>query len=858
MTELQEPANQPSLLALPAELLLHIFTYLSPLDLGSAAQTCHGLLCHAYDDALWQPLVSSNIHQPLSSPVPCHTFRDLYLSHHPHWFLPRYRVWFADSQPSGKLLIARYNSAKGSIEAHAVVAQRGHHTLDFWDKDREVIIHSFNPHVSLSLHQPVLKLDVDSPRTSDQPQNNPSDRGYAPPSRYNKEVLMDTFADAGLYSSFMLCRNLPKAAMTEQTRLWPPLRLPAKSRTRNDSGSGFLSSGHRPSRLSEVSQHHFRLRKWVEYTGRRSTPTLLPFNSPNGLSAALGLNNGPSPGSPGSPPAFFAAGLPSTERGGLSIRMPEDITTYATLPPESYMPRPGKEWQGIWCGDYSGHGCEFLLITQPDEKDTRPLPEGMDWLRGWFGEAAGNGRQRRESGGSDEGSESSWVSARESPSQEEGDGTSHSSRPTVRRLRNEDPRDVAARQIAALAHRAEAEATDEERAAALLFAEGLLQPHEVLDGFTEGEASPSASSSSAAQAVPSSSRAVEAPTDEFTDYNDAPSGRLEAIKLTGDPNIPRCEYTFIAPDIGHKGFVRVCDEEMFKGARVVRSAGHIAGRGFISDQYTPSQLIMASAGSEVNTSLPQLAINTLNSMRQDGIALFCTLHPASSEKAERCLNVLRTSAREYYRTPRANCTAWSYFTPLQSKKPKSINSHPIICGLEIYTTKAALQSQVDDPVYFQRYHEIVRQENLYAKPEELVAWYPAGGSLARDSSACGNEDGMLVSVTRMTARKSFDDLMRILRPFVDSVTETEPEVLTYAIFRRPKAPKELLLIVRYQNRKALKGHLEAPQHTDVVENLSKALESDITQSTTLWKEVPDSFVNNGIEYGKSTRASTKL
>ncbi|RMZ15012.1 hypothetical protein D0860_01878 [Hortaea werneckii] len=771
MTETQEPANLPSLLALPAELLLHIFSYLSPLDLGSAAQTCHGLLCHAYDDALWQPLVSSNLYQPLSSPAPCHTFRDLYLSHHPHWFLPRYRVWFADSQPSGKLLIARYNSAKGSIEAHAVVAQRGHHTLDFWEKDREVIIHSFNPHVSLSLHQPVLKLDVDSPRTSDQPQNNPSDRGYAPPSRYNKEVLMDTFADAGLYSSFMLCRNLPKAAMTEQTRLWPPLRLPAKSRTRNDSGSSFLSSGHRPSGLSEVSQHNFRLRKWVEYTGRRSTPTLLPFNSPNGLSAALGLNNGPSSGSPGSPPAFFAAGLPSTERGGLSIRMPEDITTYATLPPESYVPRPGKEWQGIWCGDYSGHGCEFLLITQPDEKDTRPLPEGMDWLRGWFGEAAGHGRHRRASGGSDGGSEGSW--------------------PTERRLRNEDPRDVAARQIAALAHQAEAEATAEERAAALLFAEGLLQPHEVLDGFTGGEASQSASSSSAAQAEPSSSWAAEAPADEFTDYKDAPSGRLEAIKLTGDPNIPRCEYTFIAPDIGHKGFVRVCDEEMFKGARV-------------------------------------------------------------------CISLLRTSAREYYCTPRANCTAWSYFTALQPKKPTSTANPPVICGLEIYTTKAALQSQVDDPVYFQRYHEIVKQEDLYAQPEELVAWYPAGGFLARDSSADAEEDGVLVSVTRMTAKKSFDDLMGILRPFIDWVTETEPDVLTYAIFSRPKAPRKLLLIVRYKDRKALKGHLEAPEHTNVVEKLSKALESNITQSTTLWQEVPDSFVSDRTADGKSREISTKL
>lgn len=66
-------------------------------------------------------------------------------------------------------------------------------------------------------------------------------------------------------------------------------------------------------------------------------------------------------------------------------------------------------------------------------------------------------------------------------------------------------------------------------------------------------------------------------------------------------------------------------------------------------------------------------------------------------------------------------------------------------------------------MYFQRYHEIVKQENLYAKPEELVAWYPAGGYLARDSSADGEEEGVLVSVTRMTAKRSFDDLMGILR-----------------------------------------------------------------------------------------------
>jgi hypothetical protein len=57
-------------------------------------------------------------------------------------------------------------------------------------------------------------------------------------------------------------------------------------------------------------------------------------------------------------------------------------------------------------------------------------------------------------------------------------------------------------------------------------------------------------------------------------------GRIEAIKLTGDPNIPRGEYSFIAPDIGRDGLLRIAGEEMFRGARVVRSVGHIAARGF--------------------------------------------------------------------------------------------------------------------------------------------------------------------------------------------------------------------------------------------------------------------------------------
>lgn len=93
--------------------------------------------------------------------------------------------------------------------------------------------------------------------------------------------------------------------------------------------------------------------------------------------------------------------------------------------------------------------------------------------------------------------------------------------------------------------------------------------------------------------------------------NPVPScrGRLEAIKLTGDPNVPRGEYTWIAEDIGPTGFIRNADEQMFKGARVVRSLGHCAARDFkhgrsaarvspfrcadkVLDRYVASQLIM--------------------------------------------------------------------------------------------------------------------------------------------------------------------------------------------------------------------------------------------------------------------------
>lgn len=97
------------------------------------------------------------------------------------------------------------------------------------------------------------------------------------------------------------------------------------------------------------------------------------------------------------------------------------------------------------------------------------------------------------------------------------------------------------------------------------------------------------------------------------------------------------------------------------------------------------------------------------------------------------LELLQKGAREYYRQPSAKCTTWSYFVPFPP--PKKADAPLVIGGMEIYTEKQALQKQIDDPVFFQAFHETAKKESLYAKEEELVAWYLTAGFVAREQHA---------------------------------------------------------------------------------------------------------------------------
>ncbi|KAF2747455.1 hypothetical protein M011DRAFT_494258 [Sporormia fimetaria CBS 119925] len=473
--------QDPTLLGLPTELILQVLSYLSLRDLLSVGRVNKFLSEQAMDDSLYRPLVQEHVPgTDLDAPKDS-TWRELYIRHHPYWFIPKHKLWFADTANTGKLIIARYNHRIDAIEAYALVAERRQPTFLIWDYKPDVIIHTFSPRIQLDLNVPIMRLDKYAY------ENATGGEGY----RLRKEVPMNLFQNdgrpvPGLYSRLMLSLPWPKRITSFGTPVWPPFTLPGSTRVRTDSPSGFRGPSHQPERLSQLSTTTFRTRRWLEFASRQ-----------NGIRLTHG-----------------APGMPDIAQ--VNVRVGEEVSTWATLPEEAYTPTPDKPFRGIFCGDYAGHGCEFLAVLQPDEP--QPLP--------YKAEITMSIRERLDSMSSTE----SWSPP---PAGSEAEGGAN---PETNAL------DTVVSDL-------EVSAADETTRAEL----------------------------------------AATPQDESIYH-----GRIEAVKLTGDPNVPRGEYTFIAPDIGPSGLVRVATEEMFRGARVVKSLGHIAARGFHDDGYMASQLIIIS------------------------------------------------------------------------------------------------------------------------------------------------------------------------------------------------------------------------------------------------------------------------
>lgn len=297
---------------LPSELLYQILSYLSARDLAAVGATCRILAEHASDDRLWADLVNAELPTKQDTPGIFASFRKLYAAHYPCWFIPRNKIWFSDTEHTGTLILARYDPRRGVIEAYRVLAERqSNPSLQLWQWNPEVIAQSFDPKVFLWFDDPVLCL---KPSVGTNP---------ARPRYLHGEVRMPMALESqSVFAAFALCSN--KSTLPPYTRpesLWPPPTIPAPRREYRDPDTHGSILRERPQRVADISETTFRIRRW----------------------------------------AYFRAGLPIFERGGN-----EAISTYATLDPSLYTPTKQKPYQGIWVGDYSAHGCEFLLFLQKD------------------------------------------------------------------------------------------------------------------------------------------------------------------------------------------------------------------------------------------------------------------------------------------------------------------------------------------------------------------------------------------------------------------------------------------------------------------------------------------------------------
>ncbi|GIC88364.1 F-box protein [Aspergillus udagawae] len=399
-TKIDECPESP-LLQLPAELLHQILSYLSATDLAQVSAACRSLAEHAANELLWADLVNAHLPFEIHDPSPFESFRDLYAAYHPCWFIPQHIIWFSDTEHTGNLILARYDPRRGVIEAYRVIAERRSRPFQVWESNPDVMVQPFDPKVSLWLDDPVLLL-----------KNN---HGRLPRYLHGETRMPMAIETQHVFNAFSLCSsesapNLP----VDPDKQWPPPTIPSEHRVYRDMEAQWSDWDQHPRRLANMSEHAFRIRRW----------------------------------------AHFRLGMPMFTAG-----RSETLSTYATLDPGLYTPTREKPYQGIWVGDYSAHGCEFLLFLQRDR---------------------------------------------------------------------------------------------------------------------DAEAS-------------SSSDEPEPGPDEIVQ-----KGSLEAIKLTGDPNVPRGQISFIAPDIGPGGVVRVAEEALFRGCRIVRSKGHVAGLGFRDDTFIPSQLILIS------------------------------------------------------------------------------------------------------------------------------------------------------------------------------------------------------------------------------------------------------------------------
>ncbi|KAF3918240.1 hypothetical protein ABW21_db0200381 [Orbilia brochopaga] len=353
------------LLSLPPEIIHQILSYLPEMSLYAASLTCHTLQTHSFTDSLWQGIVDW---PDLPSPHPYLTYRALHHSLAPHLYLKR-KVFIGDRQYFGSILVSKYMPLTGTLEAFNLTTTPGTQPeFTWWSWNTMVPIYPYDIKIGIR-DDPELKITPNCKASA--AREIPIHRG-------------------GIFMSYLRAEAILKKDVYAQMAVWPPRTIPADTRVRNESATGFRSSvGTAGSFVRLPSNISINGLVFVGRGGRG-------FNDLVGAAVdrSAFMPASTTPPEVKDPNAKWRvdevrskSGFPSTSAfrirkwavlgdvidGDLDgrPRMGENVETFAELDEALWTPTKEYPYRGIWIGNYTPHASEFLLFHQPETTGTQ-------------------------------------------------------------------------------------------------------------------------------------------------------------------------------------------------------------------------------------------------------------------------------------------------------------------------------------------------------------------------------------------------------------------------------------------------------------------------------------------------------
>lgn len=330
-------SQQRRLENLPYEVLFQILNYLPDgKDLARCAQTSSRLRRLILgDDKLWKNLCEEDV--GITSCKPYETFYELYSKLYHHLWM-RGAVWFGDKENFGTLVVSRFSSSSGKFEVYEVLLERvATEEIRNLTANSMVVIPTFAPSISFG-NQPIVKL--------------------GPEAHYDDEhSLTCVNKDRYVYTCLVPVSTLPVERVHPSMNVWPPHIIPSTNRTRSSASTNCPTAQLAAGQTS------------LHYNHTDESPAI--------SSSASSISSTASSSSSSHYQAYSRLAGKSLDGfrlrkwvsfSAMAVAMGDTVETFSRLSPNLITPTENFPWRGLWLGDYSAHGGEFLLFHQPSSE----------------------------------------------------------------------------------------------------------------------------------------------------------------------------------------------------------------------------------------------------------------------------------------------------------------------------------------------------------------------------------------------------------------------------------------------------------------------------------------------------------